>query len=68
MLNIIREDFRPFTMSIFYSDKFKGLKELVPLIENYKPIEGRTTAYVCENFACQAPITDIKEFREILQK
>lgn len=68
MLNIIREDFRPFTMSIFYSDKFEGIKELVTFIDNYKPVEGRTTAYVCENYTCQAPVTDVNKFREMLQE
>lgn len=67
MVSIIREDFRPFTMSVFYSDQHKDLKELVPFIENYSAVDGKTTAYVCENFACQAPITDSKQFRELLQ-
>jgi len=68
MLNVIREDFRPFTMTIFCSDKFESIKELVPFIENYKTIDGKPTAYICENFACRAPIIDLKEFRKTLQK
>jgi uncharacterized protein YyaL (SSP411 family) len=66
MVNIIREDFRPFTLSMFYSNKHEDLKELAPFIENYKPVEGKTTAYVCENFACQAPITDNLAFRNAI--
>lgn len=68
MLNVIREDFRPFTMTLFCSDKFESIKELVPFIENYKTIDGKPTAYICENFACRAPIIDLKEFRKTLQK
>jgi uncharacterized protein YyaL (SSP411 family) len=28
-----------------------------------KPVGGRATAYVCENFACQAPVTSPVELR-----
>lgn len=30
------------------------------------PIEGRATAYVCEEYACQAPVTSAEELRRIL--
>lgn len=66
MVDIIRQDFRPFTLSMFYSDQHKDLKELAPFVENYKTVEGKTTAYICENFACQAPITDTAHFREAM--
>ena len=66
LLRLIREDFRPFTLSIYATDEHEGLKEVVPFIENYKMIDGKTTAYVCRNFACEAPVTKINEFRDML--
>ncbi|GAE89314.1 hypothetical protein [Acetivibrio straminisolvens] len=66
MLSIIIEDFRPFTTSILYSEQHKDLKELVPFIDNYTAIEGKPTAYVCENFVCHEPIIDSNQFRQKL--
>lgn len=66
MVNIIREEFHPFMLSMFYSNDHADLKDLAPFIENYKSLEGKTTAYVCENFACQAPITDNLMFRDAI--
>ncbi|MCX8132210.1 MAG: thioredoxin domain-containing protein [Clostridia bacterium] len=67
MVEIIREEYRPFMLTMVYSDEYKEIKELAPFIEDYKAIGGGATAYVCENFACQAPTTDIGQFRDMLQ-
>lgn len=66
MLDILRENFRPFTVTMFYSDITNEIKSVAPFIENYSTVDGKTTAYVCENFACQAPITDVDKLREAL--
>ena len=31
-----------------------------------RPIDGRTAAYVCENYACQLPVTTVEEFTPLL--
>ena len=33
----------------------------------FPTVNGQTTAYVCENFTCQAPTTDLEQFRELLK-
>ncbi len=35
--------------------------ELIPLLHQRKMIDGQTTAYVCENFVCQKPVTNVQE-------
>jgi uncharacterized protein YyaL (SSP411 family) len=37
-----------------------------PWLAEMKPIAGRATAYVCEEFACQAPVSDAAALRRIL--
>ncbi|MEE8170802.1 MAG: thioredoxin domain-containing protein, partial [Phycisphaerae bacterium] len=35
-----------------------ALQKQIPLLAGKTPLDGRTTVYVCENFACQAPTVD----------
>ena len=39
----------------------------LPTIAGMSAIEGKATAYVCENYACQLPTTDVAAFRQLLQ-
>jgi len=36
------------------------------LVEGRAAIDGRATAYVCENNVCQRPVTDVEELRQLL--
>jgi len=38
----------------------------VPLLEDRIAIDRKATAYICENFVCQRPVTDVKELRELI--
>ena len=44
----------------------KWLMTKVPAIAEMKLIDGQATAYVCENFTCQAPVTNPDNLRKLL--
>ena len=38
----------------------------VPLLKDRPTVDGRPTAYVCENFACLRPVTSVEELEGLL--
>jgi hypothetical protein len=46
----------------------ESLAEVVPFVRNLVPVDGRATAYVCENHACRKPVTTQKELGELLRR
>jgi uncharacterized protein YyaL (SSP411 family) len=57
---VVREEFRPHLVLA------GGEPDGVPLLEGRDPVDGRATAYVCEQFACRAPVTDPGELEALL--
>ena len=41
--------------------------ELIPLLQERSKINGKATAYVCENFACQQPVNEASELARQLE-
>ena len=42
------------------------IRDLAPYVMGQQAVGGKPTAYLCENYACKAPITDFEEFRKAL--
>ena len=50
--------YAPFSLQLrVTAEQQRALATVLPLIAEMKPLNGHATAYVCRNFACQAPIT-----------
>ena len=45
----------------FLAEKSEALRDM-------KPLGGEATAFVCEDFSCQAPVTDAAALRDLLQR
>jgi len=71
--DIIREIY-----SLFLPNKVVGLhpsgeegnriRVLSPFMKNQKSIDGKSTAYVCKNYVCDFPTTDIAKLKQLLEK
>ncbi len=53
--------FEPNTVFAFASGADDPAAARVPLLTGKDVVDGRPAAYVCENFACRAPVTDAAE-------
>ncbi len=63
MLDVIRGSFRPNTVVLVQRP---GLERLAPFTAGMKPLDGKPAAYVCENYQCRQPITDVKTLAKVL--
>ncbi len=62
MLDEIRSTYRPNTV-VAVGGATKDKTPVVPLLVDRSPTDGKTTAYVCEDFACQSPVTDSDDLK-----
>jgi uncharacterized protein len=51
LLRVVRAAYRPHVVLA------TGRADGVPLLQGREPVDGHAAAYVCEHFACQAPVT-----------
>ena len=57
---VVRDSFRPHLVLA------GGEPDGVPLLDGRDPVEGRPTAYVCQQFLCRAPVTEPDELEALL--
>jgi uncharacterized protein YyaL (SSP411 family) len=57
---VVRGEFRPHLVLA------GGAADGVPLLQDRPPVDGRAAAYVCERFACKAPVTEPEELERLL--
>jgi uncharacterized protein YyaL (SSP411 family) len=50
------------------ADGQRYLEEKMEALREMKPVDGKAAAYVCENFTCQAPVTDPKALAELMSR
>jgi uncharacterized protein len=58
LLAEVRGRFRPNQVVALAAPGDGGAAEAVPLLADRPAVDGRATAYVCEHFACQLPVTE----------
>ena len=61
LLAVVRERYRPHI--VLAGAEQPSADTAVALLEGRSALDGRATAYVCERFACQAPVQDAARLR-----
>ncbi|WP_251859991.1 thioredoxin domain-containing protein [Clostridium sp. Marseille-Q2269] len=61
----IKNKYMPFS-TLTLNGKSDKIEKINKNIKEKTPIEDKITAYVCENYACIEPITDLEKFKSIL--
>ena len=68
MLERVRSRFLPNAIVLLHDHRRADstLHEMVPFIKHQVSVDGKPTAYVCENYACRQPLSDLDEFERLL--
>jgi hypothetical protein len=68
MLARIRQRFLPDTVVFLLDSESRGsLEKHASSLAAMHPMDGKPTAYVCENFTCQLPVTDPAKLAELIK-
>jgi uncharacterized protein YyaL (SSP411 family) len=69
MIRTIQTRYAPNTLIIVnpIGTSKSDVEALIPLVQGKNALGGQATAYVCENFSCQSPTSDLEELVEMLK-
>jgi uncharacterized protein YyaL (SSP411 family) len=68
-LRAVYSRFLPNKVVLLHPVEEKGKAEieaLAPYLKNQLPVKGKPTAYVCENYVCRLPVTELSELEKLL--
>jgi len=70
LLRLVHERFLP-NKILLLADGGQGQKQFaqwLPFLQGVAPIQGRATAYICENYVCKLPTSDLQEVIRLLNE
>ncbi len=66
---VLRKVYNPFKLLLYRSDgNSEAIERISSFLKYQKAIDHKLTVYICENYACQQPITDISTLEETLRE
>ena len=69
MVQMIRNHYSPNKIVLFKDlSKTNDIDKMIPWLSNHSTINNKTTFYVCENFTCKRPTTNIKTVLNFLDE
>ncbi len=66
LLKTVWSNYLPNKIVILSDGKDNSVSSKIPLLHNRSKIDGKATAYVCENYTCKQPATTTEELRKQL--
>ncbi len=66
LLNVVNDRYLPESVLACCAIGDIGAQQAIALLANRPLKDGRATAYICQNFACQAPVTNAAELEALL--
>ncbi len=68
MLKLLHSKFLPNAVILLHEQGNKGtaIERIIPFVKNQTAIEGKATAYVCENYICNRPVNNIEDFEKMI--
>ncbi len=68
MLHAFHQRFLPRTVLAVHQSGEAGaaVEALIPYVKTQRPLNGKATAYVCENYICSLPVTTVPQFESLL--
>ena len=66
MIKEINSNYLPFATVVINTGDDK-LNAINPELIAHKSLEGKSTAYICENFTCKEPVNDLQKFIEYIK-
>lgn len=66
LIKELQEEFHP-EMTYLISDDIRKFSQIAPFTADYKQKCDKTTVYICENFICNQPTTDLIEVMKIIR-
>lgn len=68
MLRLIHRKFLPNTVIMFHQTGKAGeaIEKIIPFVKFQVAINGKATAYVCQNYVCKQPVNEISALEKLL--
>ncbi len=70
MIELVRSRFLPNSIVLLHESgqKAADIERIAEFIKYQVPIDGKATAYVCENYSCKQPVTQPSQLKKILKE
>jgi uncharacterized protein YyaL (SSP411 family) len=65
-LQVIRSRFLPNKVIVQGEGDDGELSERLPLLSHRTALEGKATAYLCQDYVCREPVTEVEKLKELL--